>query len=59
MLELFHAWRPVPYAGAGPLPFAGGTAEQPAALMRCLHWMAVVAAELDRDDAKETEKPRG
>jgi hypothetical protein len=58
-LELFHAWRPSPYAGAGPLPFGGGAAEQPAALMRCLYFMAAVAAELDRNAAGDTEKKRG
>ena len=39
----------------GALPFAGGYAEQPAALMRCLHHMAAIAAALDPKKSRKSE----
>lgn len=46
ILEIFNGWCGGPLGGRGPLPFAGGTADQPAGLMRCLYHMAAVAADL-------------
>ncbi|WP_040707971.1 hypothetical protein [Oceanibaculum indicum] len=37
-------------AGPGPLPFRGGWADQPAALMRCLDHMRGVEARLRPPD---------
>lgn len=52
VLEVFNAWYSAGgMGGRGPLPFAGGYAEQPAGLMRALHDMAGAATVLDRRPA--------
>jgi hypothetical protein len=33
VVQLWQQWRPTGFAGAGHLPFGGGTAEQPAKIM--------------------------
>lgn len=46
VLELYRAWRiGGPFGGVGPLPFPGGYAEQPAALMRCFQHLAAVESQ--------------
>lgn len=55
VLEVFNAWHGSgPMGGRGPLPFAGGAAEQPAGLMRCLYHMAAVTADLTPKKREET-----
>lgn len=54
VLDLWLAWRRDGMGGAGHLPFAGGMAQQPAALMRGLDAMSAAEARIrkltkDRD----------
>ena len=47
LLEVFQAWRGG-LGREGTLPFSGGYAEQPAAVMAALRYMASCAAKLEQ-----------
>jgi hypothetical protein len=49
VIECFTIWKSGGgFGGMGPLPFAGGYAEQPCALMRAFRYMAAMSAKFDR-----------
>lgn len=54
ILELWQAYRRDAMGAPGHLPFAGGYAEQPAALMRALEACSAVEARI-----RARERPRG
>ena len=47
LFKLFFSWRGGDM-GRGPLPFSGGTAEQPAALMEAFEYLAAVYAKIKK-----------
>lgn len=59
LVRLWQLWRPTGFAGCGPLPYSGGTAEQPVLILDAFAHCSRVAHELKAEEDRVREAARG
>lgn len=59
LVRLWQLWRPTGFGGCGPLPYAGGTADQPVSILDAFAHCSRIAYELKAQEDRAREKLGG